>query len=367
MKIGTRLDSGQMYHVYQKQAAASYSSLYIFIYLSLQFSTLKFFITLLSGTVRPRRLKLGAHIDSGQMYHVFQNQAAAAYSSPYFFIFLSLQFSTLKFFVTLFSGTMRPRRLKLGVHMDSGQMYHVYQHQASAAYSSLYSFFFLSNFQNLKFLVTLFSGTVRPRRLKLGTLMDSGQMYHVYQNQASTAYLSLYFFIFLSLQFSTLKFFVTLFSGTMRPRRLKIGTLVDSGQMYHVYQIQDAAAYLSLYFFIFLSLQFSNIKIFVTLFSGTMRPRRLKLGTNVDSGLMYRLYRNQASALIRPIISSFFFLSNYQTLKIFVTFFSGTVRSRNLKLGTHVDSGQMYRVYRNQAAAYLSLYFFIFFSLIFKH
>ena len=82
----------------------------------------------------------------------------------------------------------------------------------------------------------------------------------------------------------------------MRPRRLKIGTLVDSGQMYHVYLIQAPAAYSSLYFFIFLSLQFSNIKIFVTLFSGTVRPRRLKLGTNVDSGLMYRLYQNQASA-----------------------------------------------------------------------
>ena len=72
-------------------------------------------------------------------------------------------------------------------------------------------------------------------------------------------------FLHFSFQFSTLKFFVTLFSRTMRPRRLQIGTLVDSGQMYHVYQIQAAAAYSSLYFFIFLSLQFSNIKIFVTL------------------------------------------------------------------------------------------------------
>ena len=82
----------------------------------------------------------------------------------------------------------------------------------------------------------------------------------------------------------------------MRPRRLKIGTLVDSGQMYHVYQIQAAAAYSSLYVYIFPSLQFPNIKIVVTLFSGTVRVRRLKLGTNVDSGLMYRLYWNQASA-----------------------------------------------------------------------
>ena len=113
MKLGTHMDNGQMYHVYRNQAAAAYLSLYFFIFLSLKFSTLKFFITLFSGTVRPRRLKLGTHIDSGQMYHVYQNQAAAAYSSPYFFIFLSLHFSTLKFFVTLFLGTMRPRRLSL--------------------------------------------------------------------------------------------------------------------------------------------------------------------------------------------------------------------------------------------------------------
>ena len=84
------------------------------------------FIILFLGTVRPRSLKIGIHVDSGQMYHVYQNQAAAAYSSLYFFIFLSLQFSKLKFFVTLFSGTVRPRRLKLGTHIDSGQMYLVY-------------------------------------------------------------------------------------------------------------------------------------------------------------------------------------------------------------------------------------------------
>ena len=156
---------------------------------------------------------------------------------------VQLTFQT-EFFVTLFSGTVRPRRLKLGTYIDSGQMYHVYQNQAAAAYSSLHFFIFLSlQFSTLKFLVTLFSGTVRLRILKLGTHVDSGQMYHVYQNQVSAACLSLYFFIFLSLQFSTLKFFVTLFSVTMRPRRLKIGTLVDSGQMYHVYQIQAAAAY----------------------------------------------------------------------------------------------------------------------------
>ena len=218
-------------------------------------------------------MNLGTHVGSGQMYHVHWNQAAAAYLSLYFFIFLSLQFSTLKVLVTLFLGTVRPRRLKLGTHMDSGQMYRVYRNQAAAAYLSLCFFLFLSlQFSALKFFVTLFLGTMRPRRLKIGTHVDNGQMYHVYQNQAAAAYLSLYFFIFLSLQFSRLKYFITLFSGTMRPRRLKLGTHIDSGQMYHVYQNQAVAAYSSHYFFIFLSLQFSTLKYFVTLFSGTVRP-----------------------------------------------------------------------------------------------
>ena len=221
----------------------------------LTFQTIEIFITLFSGTVSPRRLKLDTHVGSGQMYHVYWNQAAAAYLSLCFFIFLSLQFSTLKFFVTLFSGTVRSRRLKLVTHVDSGQMYHVYQNQTAAAYSSLYFFIFLSlQFSTLKFFVTLFSGTLRPRRLKIGTRLGSakgnGQMYHVYQNQAAASYSSLYFFIFLSLQFSTLKFFITLFSGTMSPRRLKLGTHIDSGQMYHVYQNEASAAYSSLYFFL---------------------------------------------------------------------------------------------------------------------
>ena len=71
--------------------------------------------------------------------------------------------------------------------------------------------------------------------------------------------------------------------------------------------------------------------------------------------------------LIHSFISSFFFLSKFQTLKCFVTLFSGTVRPRRLNLGTHVDSGQMYRVYQNQSAAAYTSFCFVFFSPIFKH
>ena len=79
-----------MCRVYRNQVAATYSSLYYFIFLS-NFQTLKYFITLLSGTVRFSRLKLGIHVDSGQMYRVYLNQAVAAYLYLYFLIFLSLQ------------------------------------------------------------------------------------------------------------------------------------------------------------------------------------------------------------------------------------------------------------------------------------
>ena len=133
------------------------------------------------------------------------------------------------------------------------------------SYLSLYLFIFLSNFQTLKFFITLFSGTVRPRRLKLGTLVDSGQMYCVYLNQAVALIRpSVSSFFFLS-NFQT-KFFVTLFSGTVRPKIFKLGTLVDSGWMYRVYQKRAAAAFLSLYVFIFLSLQLWNINNFCHIF-----------------------------------------------------------------------------------------------------
>ena len=126
-------------------------------------------------------MKLGTHVDKGQLYRVYRNQAAAAYLSLYFFIFLSLQ--CLNIFITLFLGTVRPRNLKLGSQVDVGQMHRVYRNQAAAAYSSLFSpFCFLPNFQTLNVFVTLFSGTVRPRRLKLSSLMDSGQMFRVYRN-----------------------------------------------------------------------------------------------------------------------------------------------------------------------------------------
>ena len=66
--------------------------------------------------------------------------------------------------------------------------------------------------------------------------------------------------------------------------------------------------------------------------------------------------------LIHPFISSFFFLSNFQTFKFFVTLFSETVWPRSWNLA-HTCSGQMYRVCQNQAAAAYSFLYFSFFFL----
>ena len=79
---------------------------------------------------------------------------------------------------------------------------------------------------------------------------------------------------------------------------------------------------------VFFLSNFQTLKIFLAFFSGTVRPLKLKLDTHADIGLMYRVYRNLAAIFYLSLISLFFFLANVQILKIFVTLFSGTVRPR---------------------------------------
>ena len=61
--------------------------------------------------------------------------------------------------------------MKLGTHVDSGQMYRVYRNQAATAHLSLYSIFFL--FSNIKifrqtFLRRIFRHTFLSRVVGLG-------------------------------------------------------------------------------------------------------------------------------------------------------------------------------------------------------
>ena len=140
------------------------------------------------------------------------------------------------------------------------------------------SSFFLYNFQTLKVFVILFSGTVRPRRLKLGTHVDSGLMYRVYWNMAAAAYSSLYFFIFLSLQFSNIKIFrqlspiikhwTFLWEFSWELSGLEgwnfVETLPVGGCI--VYKKSGCCCLFILLIFHFSSLQFSNIKNFCHIF-----------------------------------------------------------------------------------------------------
>ena len=222
---------------------------------------MKFFVTYFSETVRLRRLKLGTQVGNGQMYRVYRNQAASAYSSLYCFIFLSLKFSNIKIFRHTFLRNCET--YKIETWYTHGQLADV-----SCIFVPLFLHFSLSSFLTLKIFVTLFSGNVRSRRLKLGSHVDCGQVYRIYWNQAAATYSFLYFSFFLS-NFPTI--FVTLFSGSVGPRRLKLVTHMENGCRYRVYRNHAAALIrpfvFCVFFFIFLSLQFSNIKIFSSHFS----------------------------------------------------------------------------------------------------
>ena len=199
--------------------------------------------------MKPTKLKLDTHMNKRLIYCVHQMQLSSQniLVPLFFFFFLSLQLAKIK-------NLHLQNCFNLPLMATDG----VYE-LCSLCYIS---FFFLSNFQTLKFFVTLFSGTVRSRRMKFVTHMENGWMYRVYRNASAALICPFIFFIFLSLLFSNIKIFITLFSGTVRPKRLKLSTHMDSGQMYGVYRNQAAAAHSSLHFFIFLSLQFSNIEIF---------------------------------------------------------------------------------------------------------
>ena len=217
--------------MYRNQDAAAYLSLYYFIFLSL-----KFFVTLFSGSVRPRRLKLGTHVSSGQMYLVYRNQAAPAYSSPYFFIFFLSSFQTTKFFFTLFSGTVRPRRLKLGAHMDNRWMYHVYSNRAAAVYLSLYFLYFSFQFSNMKMFLSHFSQELWG--LEGWMLYVRGQWVD---------------------ELCIPKVFLTFFSRTARHKKSKQNTVTNMKNKHNILCILKSGCS---YFFILLFLSFSVSPIF---------------------------------------------------------------------------------------------------------
>ena len=71
-----------MYPVYQNQADALIHPFVFFSFISLQIPNIKFFVTLISETVRLLKLTLDTQVDNGWIYRVYHNQAAASYYTP---------------------------------------------------------------------------------------------------------------------------------------------------------------------------------------------------------------------------------------------------------------------------------------------
>ena len=137
------------------------------------------------------------------LFYVKVNQIPPTYSSLNFFIFLSLQFSNIKKFHLSFLSE-RHTKLKLGPHMDSRLMYHVYLNQAAGVYLFLYFCNFLSlKFQNIKFFVTL-----SCEAYKVETWYTHGQRVNLLctpNTSSQNILVPLFFFFFLSLQVAKIK------------------------------------------------------------------------------------------------------------------------------------------------------------------
>ena len=139
--------------------------------------TLKIFVILFSETARPRRLKPGAHMDSGWMYRVYRNQVAAAYSSLYFFFHFSFQFSNIKMFLSHFS-----------LELWGLKGWNVIPTWTMGGW-----IVYTESFHNI------FSRTARHKKLRQYKVTNmKNTMYCVYWNPAAHTF----FFLFLALQFS---------------------------------------------------------------------------------------------------------------------------------------------------------------------
>ena len=92
----------------------------LFVCVSVNFFSVKDF----SATTWVRILKFGTKLDSDELYCVTKKkQLHIAYQSLYLFIFLSLQW---KISVTDFSNTIGASVLKFCVHLQEGKVYCIY-------------------------------------------------------------------------------------------------------------------------------------------------------------------------------------------------------------------------------------------------
>ena len=86
-----------------------------------------------------------------------------------------------------------------------------------------------------------------------------------------------------------------------------------------------------------------------------MKVIKLKLGTHMDIGLMYHVYWNQGQGPITLEVTSFHRLYNLPLMKIFITDFFRNHESVKFKFGKYMDNGLMYLVYQSQGQELITL------------
>ena len=174
------------------------------------------------------------------------------------------------------------------------------------------------------------------RKLKIGTHIDNGWMYRVYQNQAAHSYSSLYFFIFLSLQFWNIKTFCHIFLWNCEAYKVETWYTherwVDASC---ILESDCCCLFVPLFFYISFSIS-KTLKISFTLKLWGIHNWNLVHMWAMGGSMVYTGIR---LLLTSPFIFSFSFLSNFEPLQIFVIFFSGTQ-----KLSMHMNNGWMYHV-----------------------
>ena len=166
------------------------------------------------------------------------------------------------------------------------------------------SFFFLSNFQTLKFFITLFSGMLGLEGWNLVHMWTVGRCIVSTRIRLLLLILSLCFFYFSFSPIFKHYLFSSHFSQELWGLEGWSFVHVDSGQLFRVYWNQATAAYSSLYFFLFLSLNFPSH------FSQELwglESWNLVHTWTVGRCIMYTGIR--LLLLICPFISSFFFLN----------------------------------------------------------
>ena len=105
---------------------------------------MKFFVKDISETGQDRVFIFGMQVDNDVLYRGIANQPSPAYSFLYLSDFLSFHTLNDVIFVKDFPETLQARAFIFGMQVDNDVLYCGIVHQPSSAYSSLYLFIFLS-------------------------------------------------------------------------------------------------------------------------------------------------------------------------------------------------------------------------------